>query len=147
MQSAPFAWPIASNRQMKEPMPRFVVHEHHATRLHWDFRLEYAGVLKSWAIPRGPSKDPAERRLAIQVEDHVLQYGNFEGTIPEGEYGAGEVTIWDKDPYEPIGDIEAGLQKGHISFVLHRSRLAGEFTLVRLKKGGKGNEWLMIRKK
>jgi len=130
-----------------EFIPHFVVHEHHASHLHWDFRLEYEGVLKSWAIPKGPSMNPADKRLAIQVEDHTLEYGNFEGVIPEGEYGAGEVTIWDEGAYEPIGDMEAGLQRGHITFVLHGSRLVGEFALVRLKKGAKGNEWIMIRKK
>jgi bifunctional non-homologous end joining protein LigD len=126
-------------------MSRFVVHEHHANHLHWDFRLEYAGVLKSWAIPKGPSMNPADKRLAIQVEDHALEYGSFEGVIPEGEYGAGEVIIWDEGAYEPTGDMAAGLQKGHIAFVLHGSRLMGEFALVRLKKGAKGNEWLMIK--
>ncbi|HEX2768669.1 MAG TPA: DNA polymerase ligase N-terminal domain-containing protein, partial [Geobacteraceae bacterium] len=138
---------IASSRQIKDYMPRFVVHEHHATHLHWDFRLEHDGVLKSWAIPKGPSMNPADKRLAIQVEDHSLEYGNFEGVIPEGEYGAGEVFIWDKGDYELTGDMEAGLEKGHITFVLHGSRLVGEFDLVRLKKGTKGNEWLMKRKK
>jgi bifunctional non-homologous end joining protein LigD len=128
-------------------MPRLVVHEHHATHLHWDFRLEHEGVLKSWAIPKGPSMDPADKRLAIQVEDHSMEYGNFEGTIPEGEHGAGEVIIWDEGTYEPIGDMEAGLKQGHITFILHGSRLMGEFALVRLKNGAKGNEWLMIRKK
>lgn len=126
-------------------MPRFVVHEHHATHLHWDFRLEHDGVLKSWAIPKGPSMNPADKRLAIQVEDHALEYGDFEGVIPEGEYGAGEVTIWDEGACELIGDMAAGLQKGRITFVLHGSQLMGEFTLVRLKKGSKGNEWLMIK--
>jgi bifunctional non-homologous end joining protein LigD len=128
-------------------MPVFVVHEHHATHLHWDFRLESGGVFKSWAVPKGPSTNPVDKRLAIQVEDHSLEYGNFEGVIPEGEYGAGEVTIWDKGSYEPAGDMEEGLRMGRISFILHGSRLTGEFTLVRFKKGAKGNEWLMIKKK
>ena len=126
-------------------MPSFVVQEHHATHLHYDFRLEFAGVLKSWAIPKGPSMNPGDKRLAIQVEDHSLDYGNFEGVIPEGQYGAGEVIIWDKGSYEPIGDMEEGLRKGHIAFVLHGSQLMGEFVLVRFQKGAKGNEWLMIK--
>lgn len=127
-------------------MPLFVVHEHHATHLHWDFRLEFAGVLKSWAVPKGPSMNPADKRLAIQVEDHDLDYGRFEGIIPEGQYGAGEVIVWDKGTYEPIGDIGEGLRKGHIAFVLNGSRLIGEFALVRFQKGAKGNEWLIFRK-
>lgn len=128
-------------------MPRFVVHEHHATRLHWDFRLEFAGVLKSWAIPKGPSMNPAEKRLAIQVEDHTREYGDFQGIIPKGSYGAGEVLIWDNGAYEPIGDMGEGLRKGRIAFVLHGSRLTGEFALVRLKRGSKNNEWLLIKKR
>ncbi len=128
-------------------MPRFVVHEHHASSLHWDFRLEHDGVLKSWAVPRGPSMNPADKRLAIQVGDHSLEYGSFEGTIPKGEYGAGEVIIWDQGEYEPIGDMGEGLLKGRIAFVLHGARLRGEFSLVRLKKGAKGNEWLLIKRK
>lgn len=128
-------------------MPRFVVHEHHATRLHWDFRLEHDGVLKSWAIPKGPSMNPADKRLAIQVEDHSLEYGEFEGTIPEGRYGAGEVIIWDRGTFEPIGDLGEGLRTGRIAFILHGSRLTGEFSLVRLTRGTRGNEWLLIRKR
>jgi len=127
-------------------MPTFVVHEHHATHLHWDFRLESAGVLKSWAVPKGPSMNPADRRLAIQVADHDVEYGRFEGIIPEGQYGAGEVIIWDKGSYEPMGDMEEGLRKGRLAFVLHGSKLIGEFTLVRFRKGAKGNEWLIIKK-
>jgi bifunctional non-homologous end joining protein LigD len=127
-------------------MPRFVVHEHHATRLHWDFRLEYQGVLKSWAVPKGPPMNSADKRLAIQVEDHALAYGSFEGTIPEGHYGAGEVLIWDEGDYEPLVDFGAGLTEGTISFRLHGQRLSGEFSLLLLKKGT-GKEWLLIRKK
>jgi bifunctional non-homologous end joining protein LigD len=127
-------------------MPRFVVHEHHATHLHWDFRLEFAGVLKSWAVPKGPSMDPADKRLAIQVEDHDLDYGTFEGIIPEGHYGAGKVIIWDEGNYAPLEDFEVGLAAGAIRFCLHGKKLSGEFSLVRLKKGT-GKEWLLIKKK
>jgi bifunctional non-homologous end joining protein LigD len=126
-------------------MPRFVVHEHHATHLHWDFRLEFQGVLKSWAIPKGPSMNAADKRLAIQVNDHALEYGDFEGIIPEGHYGAGRVIIWDSGVFEPVGDMKEGLRKGRFVFVLHGTRLTGEFVLVRFLKGAKGNEWLLIK--
>jgi bifunctional non-homologous end joining protein LigD len=122
--------------------PRFVVHEHHASRLHFDFRLEREGVLVSWAIPKGPSMNPEDKRLAVMVEDHPLDYADFEGVIPEGEYGAGDVLIWDAGTFEPLewtGD--------KISFVLSGLRLSGAFTLTRLKKGAKGNEWLLIKKR
>lgn len=127
-------------------MLHFVVQEHHATHLHWDFRLEVAGVLKSWAIPKGPSMNPAGKRLAIQVEDHTLEYGSFEGTIPEGEYGAGQVIIWDSGTYEPLTEMEEGLGKGHLIFNLSGRRLQGEFALVRLKHGATGKEWLLFKK-
>lgn len=127
-------------------MPRFVVQEHHASHLHWDFRLEFAGVLKSWAIPKGPSMNPADKRLAIQVEDHALEYGSFEGVIPQGEYGAGRVIIWDRGSYEPIADMAGGLSKGHLTFTLAGRRLKGEFSLVRLKRGTTGKEWLLIKR-
>jgi len=122
--------------------PRFVVHEHDASHLHYDFRLEMKGVLRSWAIPRGPSMNPAEKRLAVQVEDHPLEYGDFEGIIPEGRYGAGAVVIWDDGMYdllEQTGD--------KISFFLKGKKLHGNFTLVLLKGRGKGNEWLLIKQK
>jgi len=127
-------------------MPTFVVHEHHATHLHWDFRLEHGGVLKSWAVPKGPSMNPADKRLAIQVEDHDLAYGTFEGTIPAGEYGAGEVILWDSGTYESLTPMDKGLMGGHLSFVLCGRRLKGEFALLRLKRGTTGREWLLIKK-
>lgn len=126
----------------------FVIQEHHARRLHYDFRLEWEGVLKSWAVPKGPSLDPGDKRLAVQTEDHPLDYGKFHGTIPEGEYGAGEVFIWDKGTWEPIGDPEAGLKKGHLEFHLKGYRLQGKWMLIRTHY--KGNEdkknWLLIKR-
>lgn len=128
-------------------MPRFVVQEHHATHLHYDFRLELNGVLKSWAIPKVPSMNPADKRLAIQVEDHALEYGCFEGTIPVGQYGAGRVLIWDEGTYESLLDMVSGLENGVLAFRLHGNRLSGEFSMVRIKKSQTGKEWLLIKKK
>jgi DNA ligase D-like protein (predicted 3'-phosphoesterase) len=123
---------------------RFVVHEHHASRLHFDFRLELEGVLKSWAVPKGPSMNPADRRLAVEVADHPLEYINFEGIIPEGAYGAGPVVIWDRGECEPIEVTGTS-----ISFVVFGSRLKGGFTLTKLKPRGKGpaKDWLLIKKR
>jgi bifunctional non-homologous end joining protein LigD len=126
-------------------MPTFVVHEHHASHLHWDFRLQVAGVLKSWAVPKGPSMNPADKRLAIQVADHSLAYGSFEGTIPEGRYGAGQVLIWDSGTYEAATDMEEGLRKGLLKFTLAGDRLHGAFTMVRFKRGATGKEWLLMK--
>jgi len=122
--------------------PRFVVHEHHATRLHFDFRLEMERVLRSWAIPKGPSMNPSEKRLAVLVEDHPLEYIDFEGMIPKGQYGAGVVVIWDSGIYDLIEQRE-----DNISFTLKGGKLKGGFNLTRLKAKGKGNEWLLIKKK
>ncbi len=119
---------------------RFVVHEHHATRLHFDFRLEMEGVLRSWAIPKGPSMTPSEKRLAVLVEDHPLEYIDFEGLIPKGEYGGGAVVIWDRGTYELIEQRE-----DKISFVLKGEKLKGGFSLTRLK--AKENDWLLIKKR
>lgn len=123
-------------------MPKFVVHEHHARHLHFDFRLEMEGVLKSWAVPKGPSMNPADKRLAVMVEDHPLEYGFFEGTIPEGLYGAGEVAIWDTGSFTLIsGSIAAG----KIEFQLKGKKLKGAFVLTRMKD--KEKEWLLIKRR
>jgi bifunctional non-homologous end joining protein LigD len=126
---------------------RFVVHEHHATRLHFDFRLEVSGVLKSWAIPKGPSMNPADKRLAVMVEDHPIEYGDFEGVIPQGHYGAGPVLIWDSGEFLPGEDPEAALSKGKFSFTLDGKKLKGGFSLALMKGRGTGKDWLLIKKK
>lgn len=118
----------------------FVVHEHHARSLHWDFRLEMGGSLKSWAIPKGPPKKSGEKRLAVQVEDHPVEYADFEGTIPEGQYGAGKVIIWDKGTYELLRR-----EKEIIEFILHGKRLKGKFVLFHPQKFEPKN-WLILRK-
>jgi bifunctional non-homologous end joining protein LigD len=124
---------------------KFVVHEHHATRLHYDFRLQVAGVLKSWALPKGPSMNPADKRLAVQVEDHPPEYGDFEGIIPAGTYGAGPVLIWDSGSFEPIGDAASGLERGKLAFNLEGQKLKGNFSLVLMKGRGTGKDWLLIK--
>ncbi len=124
---------------------KFVVHEHHAKRLHYDFRLEIAGVLKSWAIPKGPSMNPSDKRLAVMVEDHPLEYGEFEGIIPEGHYGAGPVLIWDSGEFQPEGDSECGLKKGRLSLTLIGNKLKGNFSLILMKGRGSGKDWLLIK--
>ena len=128
----------------------FVIQKHAARRTHFDFRLEHDGVLKSWAVTRGPSVDPSEKRLAVRTEDHPLEYGGFEGVIPKGEYGGGPVMIWDEGTWEPIGDPDEGLAKGDLKFRLHGHRLKGDWVLVRMKKdrtGGKRENWLLIKKR
>src|SRR5437868_6889640 len=126
--------PEPEGRERKSSRQRFVVQEHHATNLHFDFRLEMLGVLKSWAIPKGPSMDPADKRLAVAVEDHPVDYIDFEGTIAEGNYGAGEVFVWDTGRYElvPPSDPSLALAAGKLKFILHGKQLKGEFNLVKL---------------
>jgi len=130
---------------------RFVVQEHKAARLHYDFRLEIGGVLKSWAIPKGPSMNPADRRLAIGVPDHVLEYIDFEGIIPEGSYGAGPVVVWDEGEYIPLDDEkpDAALKTGALHFELKGKKLKGSFVLAQMKGLPKstGKEWLLMKKK
>ncbi|HEY7097926.1 MAG TPA: DNA polymerase ligase N-terminal domain-containing protein [Terriglobales bacterium] len=147
----------------KKSRHRFVVQRHRATRLHYDFRLEMEGVLKSWAVPKGPSLDPADKRLAMAVEDHPVSYFDFEGTIPEGNYGAGSVMVWDVGTWEPLSpkavngqyvagtDAEASemLRKGDLKIRLRGKRLKGDFAIIHIKarrSGSKGNEWLLIKK-
>jgi len=127
----------------------FVVQKHRATRLHYDFRLAIDGTLKSWAVPKGPSQSHADKRLAVMTEDHPLDYANFEGKIPEGNYGAGTVMVWDRGTFQIEGDVDAlkQLEKGEIKFKLNGEKLRGSFVLVKLKHSEKGNEWLMIKHK
>jgi bifunctional non-homologous end joining protein LigD len=122
-------------------MPVFVIQKHDATRLHYDFRLEVDGVLVSWAVPKGPSLDPKDHRLAMAVEDHPMDWGDFEGVIPKGEYGAGPVIIWDRGTYEPVR-----VEDDVISFVLHGEKLQGRFTIRRFERGGE-NAWLLSKAK
>ena len=126
---------------------KFVVHEHHATRLHYDFRLEIGRVLRSWAIPKGPSMNPSDKRLAVMVEDHPLEYGEFEGVIPEGHYGAGPVLIWDSGDFQPEGDPEVALKNGKLTFSLEGKKLKGSFSIVLMKGRGAGKDWLLIKGK
>jgi len=153
----PVDYPATRDDKSKDLNPglAFVVQKHFATHLHYDFRLELDGVLKSWAVPKGPSVNPIEKRLAVMVEDHPLEYKDFQGFISEGNYGAGEVLIWDKGTYDALGAneknksmeiIRDGLVKGHITFILKGSKLKGEFALIRLKKSDPKN-WLLVKKR
>jgi DNA ligase D-like protein (predicted 3'-phosphoesterase) len=127
--------------------PIFVVQKHAATSLHYDFRLEAEGVLKSWAVPKGPSLDPRDKRLAMRVEDHALDYAGFEGVIAKGEYGAGPVIVWDRGTYRPLDDetLAAGLQKGHAKFWLDGQKLRGGFSLRRWGSEGDREKWLLVK--
>ncbi|HET9515888.1 MAG TPA: DNA ligase D [Gemmatimonadales bacterium] len=128
-----------------EPGRLYVMQKHAATRMHWDLRLELGGTLKSWAVPKGPSYDQADKRLAVQVEDHPIEYADFEGIIPEGNYGAGAVIVWDRGTWEPVEDPVAGLEKGKLLFELHGHKLKGRWTLVKIKKSEK--DWLLIKER
>src|SRR6266496_3602838 len=145
----PLARGVKKAKTAAAAQPMFCVKRHDASRLHYDFRLEVDGVLKSWAVPKGPTLDPAEKRLAMMVEDHPIEYGSFEGNIPKGNYGAGSVMLWDRGTYELLGDAtpQEQLARGDVKFRLHGEKLKGEFAIVHMKGRGKGNEWLLLKKK
>src|SRR4051794_38241136 len=126
----------------------YVIQKHAATRLHYDFRLELNGVLKSWAVPKGPAFDPNEKRLAVEVEDHPIEYATFEGSIPEGQYGAGEVIVWDRGKWQPVGDPHEGLRKGKLEFDLDGEKLHGRWVLVRINSRERSSKpnWLLIKR-
>ena len=134
-------------RKSRKAGNSFVIQKHDATRLHYDLRLEMDGVLKSWAVTRGPSLVPSEKRLAVHVEDHPLEYGGFEGTIPKGEYGGGTVIVWDRGTWTPVFDQKYGYAKGHLEFELHGEKLSGRWHLVRMhgKPREKRENWLLIK--
>jgi bifunctional non-homologous end joining protein LigD len=138
----------SEQRGRKDKRLAYVIQAHAARRLHYDFRLELDGVLKSWAVPKGPSLDPQAKRLAVHVEDHPIEYGEFEGVIPKGEYGGGTVMLWDRGWWEPAGDAAQAYAKGHLKFTLHGTKLNGAWALVRMKgrrEGDKGDNWLLIK--
>lgn len=139
----------AEGGEANEEARSFVVQKHWATRLHYDFRLELDGTMKSWAVPKGPSYDPADKRMAMPTEDHPIAYNRFEGTIPKGNYGAGKVIIWDKGTWEPLEDPRQGMRSGKLKFALHGHKLHGTWTLVRMKGRGNGREdpWLLIKER
>src|SRR5688572_2969590 len=144
--------PEPAGKAAKRPrgrQPKFVGQQHAATRLHYDFRLELEGTLKSWAVPKGPCLDPTVKRLAVQVEDHPLEYATFEGSIPEGQYGAGEVIVWDRGTWQPPADAAAGLRHGKLEFELEGEKLQGGWLLLRLAgaKSDGGKNWLLVKRR
>lgn len=143
------AEPAGASEGTKAAGLRFLVQKHDATRLHYDFRVEWKGVLLSWAVTKGPSADPSQKRLAVRTEDHPLDYGNFEGTIPKGEYGGGTVMLWDEGVWLPKDDPDEGLASGNLKVVLHGARMRGAWVLVRMKrrKGEKRENWLLIKER
>ena len=144
----------ASNKSKKDNSLAFVVQKHYASHLHYDFRLEFKGIFKSWAMPKGPTLDPADKHLAVMVEDHPYDYKDFSGIIPEGNYGAGKVEVWDEGTYHSLdaedkksaeSEVAKGLDRGHITIIMDGGILKGEFALIKLKST-KGNNWLLIKK-
>src|SRR6185369_16086018 len=141
--------PPSARKSKPAAKPYFCVQRHDATRLHYDFRLEIDGVLKSWAVPKGPSLDPGVKSYAAHVEDHPVEYGDFEGNIPAGNYGGGSVMLWDRGDFEVLGDMPPldQLARGDLKFRLHGEKLKGDYAIVHMKVKGKGNDWLLIKKR
>jgi bifunctional non-homologous end joining protein LigD len=134
--------PAGKPRPSRREQLEFVIQKHRASRLHYDFRLEHDGVMLSWAVPKGPSLDPSNKRFAMQTEDHPIEYNQFEGVIPEGEYGAGTVMIWDYGTWEPeVEDVGRALERGDLKFALHGKKLHGSWVLVRMRQ----RQWLLIK--
>jgi DNA ligase D-like protein (predicted 3'-phosphoesterase) len=143
--------PAGRPRRRRRGAPRFVIQQHDATSMHWDFRLEAAGVLKSWAVPKGPSTDPKEKRLAMPTEDHPLEYAEFEGVIPEGQYGAGPVIVWDTGTYRNLTEkdgedvsVEDAVDAGHVKVFLDGEKVRGGYALTRIGKGKKPR-WILVK--
>src|SRR6202789_3619434 len=136
--------PKPGRLKIREQKLSYLIQKHDATRLHYDFRLELDGVLLSWAVTKGPSLNPADKRLAVRTEDHPLSYGTFEGRIRKGKYGGGPVRVWGGGPWDPKGARSASLPKGPLSFTLHGERLKGDWDLVRMHGDGKKENWLVI---
>jgi bifunctional non-homologous end joining protein LigD len=141
--------PAGTTGKTRKRALRFVIQKHAARRLHYDFRLELDGTLKSWAVPKGPSLDPADKRLAVHVEDHPLDYAGFEGSIPEHAYGAGHVVVWDRGTWLPVGDPHEGYSAGNLKFELRGEKLHGRFALVRMKRWSDAakENWLLIKER
>lgn len=140
--------PPGGSRRKPRKALAYVIQKHRASRLHYDFRLEWGGVLLSWAVPKGPALDPSVKRMAVQVEDHPIEYAGFEGAIPEGEYGGGTVMIWDNGTWSPeVPDVNAALQKGDLKFALEGKKLRGSWVLVRMRPRGRETRpsWLLIK--
>jgi bifunctional non-homologous end joining protein LigD len=134
--------PAGKPSKAKQQLLEFVIQKHRASRLHYDFRLQHDGVMLSWAVPKGPSLDPTVKRFAMQTEDHPIEYNQFEGVIPEGQYGGGTVMIWDRGTWQPeVSDVEAALQKGDLKFTLQGKKLHGSWVLVRMRS----RQWLLIK--
>jgi bifunctional non-homologous end joining protein LigD len=134
-------------KSRSQPALGYVIQKHAASHLHYDFRLELDGVLLSWSVPKGPSLAPTTRRLAMRTEDHPLDYADFEGIIPKGEYGGGTVVVWDRGRREAEGDARDSVKKGRLTFQLHGAKLSGRWHLVRTRPNGKGEEWLLFKGK